>query len=64
MVFTTGVRFTMRTLASTYALPGRSVYPTAQRIRERISNSPTHTVLLPSAFSSVLYWTGRAEVAR
>ena len=54
----------MRTLASRYALPGRSVYPTAHRIRERISSSPTQIVLLPSAFSSVWYCTGSAEVAR
>src|SRR5674476_1038261 len=33
MVFTSGVRLRIRTEASRIALPGRSVYPTAQRMR-------------------------------
>ena len=54
----------MRTRASTYERPGRTVRPTVQRILWRHSVSPTHTVRLPSAFSTIADCTGMKEVAR
>ena len=54
----------MRTVASTYERPGRTVSPTTQRILWRHSVSPTQTVRLPSAFSVIADCTGMKVVAR